>query len=273
MQAGLQEGWEFGRKMIKMAYDEFKYIKKDYNSLIDEFGDVDGVRELADEIKGLYDSELYERFFKTWKYTDKHHNKVKFNEEEDKKLRVAHLAYENMGRPIIYGPPFSDLITFFEVYRMYSFFLDVYQMNTGKELGYEEMEKLHLCKLDEHLIFALDKFDEVTETLEPTAEYFQKLKKVKWKNKKTKKLFEKLHILFEEIKRIKWGVNKATTVGISEKKFTLLLAGCNVINDARDKINMQDILIAYKTYFKLLKTDLPLLVDKLWEINKSKVDK
>ncbi|MBI5680405.1 MAG: hypothetical protein HZC47_05900 [Methanobacterium sp.] len=255
-------------------YDEFKYIKKDYNNLISDFGDVNGVKELADEIKGLYDSELYERFFKTWKYTDKHHNKVKFIEEDDKKLRVAHLAHENMShRILIYHPPLTDLITFFEVYRMYSFFLDVYQMNTGKELGYEEMKKLHLCKLDEHLIFALDKFDEVTETPEPTAEYFQKLKKIKWKDKKTKKLFGKIHKLHGEIKREKWGMIKSGVLNVSEEKFLLFLAACSAVNNGRDKINMEDILIAYKTYFKLLKTDLPSLVDRLGEENKSELEK
>jgi len=254
-------------------YDEFKYIKKDYNTLISDFGDVDGVKELADEIKGLYDSELYERFFKTWKYTDKHHNKVKFIEEDDKKLRVAHLAHENMSHPILYSPPLTDLITFFEVYRMYSFFLDVYQMNTGKELDYEEMKKLHLCKLDEHLIFALDKFDEVKDTPEPTAEYFQKLKKIKWKDKKTKKLLEKTKRLQGTIHTEKWGIIKVGALTVSEEKFLLLLAGCSAVNSDRDRINMEDIVIAYRTYFKLLKTDLPALVDRLWEMNKSEVEK
>ncbi|MBI5679835.1 MAG: hypothetical protein HZC47_02935 [Methanobacterium sp.] len=271
----MQGDWEFGRKMIKMAYDEFKYINKHYNSLIDEFGDVDGVRELADEIKGLYDSELYEKFFNVFVFHDKHNDlkEIKFTEEDSKKVVMAQLAYGNMGHPIVYSPPLTDLLIFYDFYRVYTFFADIYEINTGKKVDYNEMRKIHLCKLDEHLIFALDKFDEVTETPEPTAEYFQKLGKVKWKDKKTKKLLGKTIRLYGSIHTEKWGIREGGNLTVSEEKFLLLLAGCSAVNNNRDKINMEDIIIAYRTYFKLLKTDLPVLVDNLWEMNKSEVDK
>ena len=36
------------------------------------------------------------------------------------------------------------------------------------------------------------------------------------------------------------------------------------MNDSRNTINERDVIMAYKTYFNLLKVDLVSLVDKLW---------
>jgi len=38
--------------------------------------------------------------------------------------------------------------------------------------------------------------------------------------------------------------------------FNLFLAACSAVNDNRDAINQEDVIRAYKTYFKLIKTDI-----------------
>ncbi|MBP2045458.1 hypothetical protein [Methanobacterium aggregans] len=48
-----------------------------------------------------------------------------------------------------------------------------------------------------------------------------------------------------------------------EFNFTLSLMACSAVVGGRDRINLDDVIRAYKTYFKLLKTDLPVLVGKL----------
>ena len=47
-------------------------------------------------------------------------------------------------------------------------------------------------------------------------------------------------------------------VGIqrAEDRFILFAAGCSAVNDGKDKINENDIIKAYKTYFKLMKTNI-----------------
>lgn len=50
----------------------------------------------------------------------------------------------------------------------------------------------------------------------------------------------------------------------TENSFLLFLAGCSAVNDSRNTINERDVIMAYKTYFNLLKVDLVSLVDKLW---------
>lgn len=51
----------------------------------------------------------------------------------------------------------------------------------------------------------------------------------------------------------------------TENAFLQFLAGCSAVNDKRSEINENDIIKAYKTYYKLLTTDISKLVDKLWE--------
>jgi hypothetical protein len=253
-------------------YTESKYIKKHYNSLIEEFGDVEGVKELADVIWGLYDSELYENFFNVFYFNNKHKDlKNQISLKDSKKVKIIRLAGENMSHPIIYHPPLTDLVIFLDFYRMYTFFIDVYEMDVGRKMDYSEKEKLYYSKLDEHLTFALDKFDEATETPEPTAEYFRKLGKVKWEDKKAKRLLEKLYKFKDEMQRVKWGTFKSSVFSVSEEKLILYFSGCNAVNNNRNKINMQDVIKAYKTYFKLIGTDLPVLVDRLWVENKFNV--
>jgi hypothetical protein len=255
------------------GYTESKYIKKRHDSIIKEFGDIEGVKELVDTIKGIYGSEIYEKFSNVYIFNDKHRDyKNQISLKDSKKVKIIRLANENMSRSIFSFPILSDLLGFLDFYRMYTFFIDVYEMNVGRKMDYSEKEKLYYSKLDERLTFALDKFNEVTETPEPTAEYFRKLGKVKWKDKKTKEFHKKLNRFRSEINRVKWGLIGSGSVSVSEGKLILFLSGCNAVNNGRNKINMQDIIIAYKTYFKLLKTDFPSLVDRLWEENKFKVE-
>lgn len=49
----------------------------------------------------------------------------------------------------------------------------------------------------------------------------------------------------------------------TENSFLLFLAGCNAVNDSRNKINESDVIMAYQTYYKILKVDIVDLVNKL----------
>lgn len=174
-----------------LEFDEFKYLKGDYQTLIDGFGDVKGVKELADEIWGFYDSELYERFVNTYIYTDKNQRIVRFKKEDRRKSKMSKLAFDNMSMPIIYHPPLTDLITFLEFYRIYSFFVDIYITHTGKDPSYQELMKIQLCKLDERLIFALEEFDTIQKTSPPHCRILSKTEKSQMEKQKNKKIVKK----------------------------------------------------------------------------------
>ncbi len=56
---------------------------------------------------------------------------------------------------------------------------------------------------------------------------------------------------------------KRVDFGVRVRVFLIDLAACSVVVGGRDRINLDDVVRAYRTYLKLLKTDLPALVGKL----------
>ena len=60
----------------------------------------------------------------------------------------------------------------------------------------------------------------------------------------------------------KWKGTKgpSSTFRITEHAFILLLSGCSAVLGGRDKINMDDVIRANKTYLKLINTDFSGLV-------------
>jgi hypothetical protein len=93
-------------------------------------------------------------------------------------------------------------------------------------------------------------------------EYFIKLKNIKI-DKKPNKLLEKIYsILYNILHYIiasffdKLFMGNATT----DRIIVRFLAACNAVNNNRDKIMIEDVIIAYKTFYKLFEVDiLPLL--------------
>ena len=101
-----------------------------------------------------------------------------------------------------------------------------------------------------------DKFDEIETTPNPEEKFFIKLKRTTWENKHAKTLFKDLCTLNSTIGGKKFGYLRFTTLRPAQNSFILLLAACNAVNHDRDKISKKDVVKAYKTYFKLFKTDI-----------------
>lgn len=51
----------------------------------------------------------------------------------------------------------------------------------------------------------------------------------------------------------------------TENAFLLFLVGCSAVNADRNRLNENDVIRAYKTYYKLLTSDILKLVDKIWK--------
>lgn len=240
--------------------DALRPINELEKRVLKEFKGVEGLVEVLEEIMNLGDSEIYWKFFQAFKMEGEINEPgFELTEAEKENIHLINIAYGNLSKPALRVPPFVDLIDFLAFYVMYRIFEDIYYVHKGSKMNHEDKIKILYGKLDERIVFALDKFDEVSNTPEPTAEFFLKLKKVKWKDKKTKKLYEKLHALNADnfIEKRRTVSNKFTA---TEDTFILFLAGCSAVNDDRDKIEQSDVIRAYKTYFKLLNTDITKLV-------------
>lgn len=166
---------------------------------------------------------------------------------------------ELLGYQPLNLPPFTRVISSHDLQSFYNFLLGIYYNNLGRKLNKKEMIDIADI-LSIHIIKTRDKFDQTTKKQEITEDYFRKLRKIKWgKNSRS------LCLDVGELCSYAGFPRKKTPAKFTIEQYLLdqFLAACSAVNNNRDKINQEDVIVTFKTYFKLLKTDLPTLVDKL----------
>jgi hypothetical protein len=212
--------------------------------------------EVIKELLNLKNENHYKKLHDAYKIGNNiYAPNVQLNSDEMLDIRLLRVSFENSSHPIIYLPPLTDLIDPKMPAVMYNFLECIYYTRVERSLERADIEQIYFSCLDERIVFALDKFDEASEVPEPTAEYFQKIKKLKWKNKKSKKIFKRLENVKTDIGNSIFGI-RPINFPTTEYAFLLFLAGCSAVNDDRREIIEIDVVKAYKTYFKLIKSDL-----------------
>ncbi len=228
--------------------------------------ETEGLNEVLSEIHRLVESRYYKKLMEAFRSEAYVKGKEPFSINELNHVQILKLARENLHFGGLFNTIFTpSLVTAKQFVTIYSFMEYTHYLNTHKTSTREVLVNLYFSKLDERIIFALNHFDEVElEKLpQPNKKYFKILKKLKWKNKRTKKLYNKLNDFMFEIKRLVTNYPRLseqsgwiTTYRITEDLFIQTLAGCNAVNEGRLQIEDQDVVIAYKTLFKLIKTDV-----------------
>lgn len=211
---------------------------------LEEEKGVEGLDEILLEIKNLKKLENYEKLLIASK-EDINTFSLPLSKEQGRQILLLKLGYENLGRSIIKIPVFTDPISFKELKAIYYFLECFYYVGIGRKLKLEDVQKINLCGLDERLIFALNKFDEVSEVPHPTAEYIQELKKVRWENKHVQKFFLKIRFVM----RYKGSIifkERPMRFPATEMAFNIVLAGSNAINNNRNMMIKEDFVSAYK---------------------------
>jgi hypothetical protein len=98
----------------------------------------------------------------------------------------------------------------------------------------------------------LDDFDKPIKIQPPDEEFYKKLRKIKW-DKQGKKLFNNINRLRGDIGDVR---GMSTDFGTTEYFALGFLAACNAVNQNRSKMLPEDVVVAYRTYLKLLNTDI-----------------
>jgi len=243
---------------IKKALDELEREK------------VDGLEGAILEIMNLKESELYEKVYHAAAlgrsvnepnsgFLERLFNKDRLLKriygEKVQNSRLLKLGYENLSKsPNL--PPITGLISYFMMCEIYKLFDYIYYINVERKLGRHDVENIFLSRIDERVIFFLDNFDKILDTPEPTSEFFIQLKRIKWKNKETKKFFNKLNYIKSLVREDRFGHLSLLKNERSEDNIIQFLSGCSAVNRRQNKINQEDVIRAYKTYFKLIKTDI-----------------
>ncbi|MBC7088615.1 MAG: hypothetical protein H5T96_09170 [Tissierellales bacterium] len=228
--------------------------------VLDEFNNVEGLKEVVDGILSLQENEIYEKLVHMDNPIDSSVDKrygAKNNEYSDLELLAAkHLSKFPLSIPL------APLIGIKHFWVIYTFIGDLYSIRTAHKIYQEDLYGVENGTMATRIVLLLENFDSNQKTPKPTEEFFKRLGKVKWQDKKAKKLFNGLRELFFMLVFNKWkgADGKAITFRATEKAFILLLSGCSAVLEGRDKINTFDVIRANKTYLKLIDTDISKLM-------------
>jgi hypothetical protein len=234
-----------------------KRIKNDLEILENE--DVPGLDAVINSIIDISTSGLYDESRRVY---DSIKSKFFWWERSIHKMpenSVYFLAHENLDyiEYLDFIPHKSfDLITFFMFVCMYDFLAIRYSMTIKRELDNLDVKNVYLSRLDEQLIFGLDNFDKIHDWPNPTPEFFQKLKKIRWENKNTKRFSDTIGLLKIHLTITSISLPRYAHFSAIEKAVIELIAGCSAVKDNRKFINNEDVVIGFKTYLKLLNTDV-----------------
>jgi hypothetical protein len=220
--------------------------------------DVDGLEDLISDLMFLVDNGFYSRLLDVYANWEE---PVPLSHPESaeiaSKSRLLILAHENLKHSPV--KLFSDLIDFFSFTYLYPFFEWVYSMYLGRRLTAEDVRKLLSNDMGVRVVFGLEDFDKIEGTPELTPEFFQKLRKLEWRDKKTKKLYKEFIYIITKF-ALSGQASGQTSFNIRQEEIVLFLAGCSAVNEEKEKIDEKDVIRAYKTLFKIIKTDISKLI-------------
>lgn len=162
------------------------------------------------------------------------------------------LAKHHMSDPSIVFP---FKIVFGDIYNMYWLLGLIFYAKTQNTSETELFNQIINCNLDKNLILHQNDFDKTENDLKLSTEFFQKLQLVKWKNRGVRRFFDKIDNLRTDFAYHNFDL-KFPILFILDFKFIRLMAACSAVRNDRDRINKNDVINGYKTYIKLLTTDL-----------------
>ena len=220
-----------------------------------EFQGLDGI---LDEAVFLWESGLYKQFMLSYEPSFKVATERVFTEEEALKNRLLSLAREYLSPS---GARTVSLkITDQNVFKsLHNMIETAYFFNYQSSFIWNDILNIYFGGLPERLILGLEKFDEFSHTPQPTNEFFQKLAKTQITQKDTYDLNQKMFFLLMHIEDTIFGHNFGDfneEYRPTEGHFIRLLAGCSAAHNNREFTAPEDIIMAYKTFFKLIKTDI-----------------
>ncbi len=238
---------------IEWNIDEEKQKnKKNAEKILKDFPDVEGLKEALDGVQTLMDSEIYDKVYEASKMNPEEDSSYIDTVDDLLKLRQVKLASEVLKKPPLYISSLTGVIVATHFEALFGLIREVDYAYIQKKLNHENTVKEH--DILERLMSLLNDFDKPVNFQPPNNEFYKELKGIKW-DKRGKKLFNKINGIRRDITIVKW-VSDASTFGTGEGFALTFLAACNAVNQCRNKILPEDMVVSYKTYLKLLNTDI-----------------
>ena len=237
--------------------EEKQKNKKNAEKILNSFSNIEGLKEVLDDVLSLMDSKIYEKVYKVSELNFSDVSSYIESADELLKMHQIKLASENLSEPPLYMPSFfTDTIIFTHFRGLFELVGAIDYVYAQRKLNHQDSLREQI--IIERLMSLLDDFDKSINFQPPDEEFYRKLKKIKW-DKQAKKLFGKIRKIRYHIKDVRWG-GKSSTFDTTEYFVIILLAACNSVNQGKDKVLPEDVIIAHRTYFKLLNTDITKLM-------------
>ena len=198
------------------------------------------------------DSEIYDKVYEASEKDPEEMTSYIESVDELLKLRQVKLASEVLKDPPLYISSLTGVIISSHFQATFAFIGGIHYAYAQRKLSRTSTVKEHAIL--ERLMSLLDDFDKPVKFKKPDDEFQNKLKKIKW-NKTGKKLFSELDSVRGGVQVDRWGT-ETHTFGSGENFALTFLAACNAVHHNRDIILKEDMIKAYKTYLKLLDTDI-----------------
>lgn len=230
-------------------------------SLLNDFSS-EGLEDIIFKMESLKEEGFYEELFESCKREGLCKNPG-YNSRRKKPFKVEQLDNEEIPNTLLFAEayinlsrPFQhNLIHLSNVYAMYLTIKLIYSIDINGSLTKEETQNVYLNGLDQRITFDLGEFDDM-KSISQNEELFLNINDVKWESKESKILFNRLN---EIRRRLLYGLMKTAVFNRlfqEEDLFLKYIAACSALKNNRNTINPEDVVQSYKTYFKLLKTDI-----------------
>jgi hypothetical protein len=246
--------WEY----IDWDIDEEKEKnKKNAEKILKEFPDVEGLKEVLDDVQALMDSEVYDKVYEASLKDPEEMSSYIDTVDDLLKLKQVKLASEILKDPPLYISSLTGVVIFSHLKALFAGLIpEIWYVYAQRKLNHKDTLREHAIL--ERLMSLLDDFGKPINFQPPDEKFYKKLKDVKW-DKSAKKLFGKIHRIRGDIRVVRW-VSDSSTFGTGENYSLTFLAACSAVNRDRNKILSEDVIVANRTYFKLLNTDISKLM-------------
>ncbi|KZX10384.1 hypothetical protein [Methanobrevibacter curvatus] len=248
-----------------MKYDiniEMELQHENFDKILKNFEHVDGLEEILNATLELYDSETFIDLTKNMENYMNQYNKDFLTSNltaEDLKEKFLILQNASILKKskiqLLYVPSlWGDTIVFEHFGALTSFYTVLMKMKANEDKISEEKKFLFI----EKLMYLLLDFDKDSTFEHADKNFFHSLKKTKW-DKNAKKLFKKIYDMHSDaIVYILGGpFSNIYLYNHSGNRFTLMfLSACNAIKHSREQMIEDDVILAFKTFYKLIHADI-----------------
>lgn len=257
--------------MVTLEEEQGHYYLKDIcNDFNKKYAHIDGVFDILKHFMYLWEEEYWELLFmvhKNWKnpplicydqeYADSQINDI----TRIKKFPESLVLMQVIKNGITPGKQCNEYSADYNAFRNLHIFLEKIQsLYLDRDLVEDDLWALHKSDVVERVLVVLDQFDVFKGSIVLKDDFFYYLQAVSWEQE-VKSFFIDFNNLFSSLLFENQGPHETNFNLELNNVLVLLSHSCALWADS-PQIHTEHVIKAYKTLFKIITTDITLLVDK-----------